>query len=245
MSQPTAGVLAVIPARGGSKGLPGKNLRPLAGLPLIAHSVKFAALCPEIARAIVSTDSAEIAAAARAAGGEVPFLRPSELASDDTPMWPVVRHALEQAEREGARYDTLLLVDPTTPCRLPADLSAALAALSDHPEADGVVAVSQPEFNPLWNLWTIDGGFLEPVFPDSGKYARRQDVPPVYRVNASLYLWRAAFVRGQPASWRDGRLLPLELPDYRCIHIDDIHEFERAELLIGAGYVKLPWLENR
>src|SRR3989304_4564407 len=88
-------LLAVIPARGGSKGLPGKNIRPLAGIPLIAHSILLARLCPEIDRLAVSTDSPEIAAVAKQYGADVPFMRPAELARDDSPSWPVVRHALE------------------------------------------------------------------------------------------------------------------------------------------------------
>src|SRR5215218_3886475 len=92
-------ILAIIPARGGSKGLPGKNIRPLAGLPLIAHSLRLAAMCPEITRCVVSTDDPAIADVARAHGGDVPFIRPRELAGDDTPMMPVLQHALSEVER--------------------------------------------------------------------------------------------------------------------------------------------------
>ncbi len=106
--------IAIIPARGGSKGLPGKNLRSLGGLPLIAHSIRFAHLCPEVERCIVSTDCEEIAKAARDAGGEVPFLRPPELAEDSTPMLPVLQHALRETElREGKRYELVILLQPT------------------------------------------------------------------------------------------------------------------------------------
>jgi len=99
-------ILAVIPARGGSKGLPGKNIRPLAGLPLIAHSIKLAQFCPQVTRLIVSTDSEEIAAVARKFGAEIPFMRPFDLAQDDTPMWPVLRHALQMVEsEENSKYD--------------------------------------------------------------------------------------------------------------------------------------------
>ena len=114
------GLLAVIPARGGSKGLPGKNIRLFVGLPLIAHSILLGKMCPEIDRLIVSTDSSEIADVARRFGSEVPFIRPVQLAQDDTPLWPVLKHALEFAEKEeGCKYDYFLLLDPTTPCRLP------------------------------------------------------------------------------------------------------------------------------
>ena len=107
-----APVLAVIPARGGSKGLPGKNLRPIAGLPLIGHALRCAQSVPQLARTIVSTDSEEIAAAARALGGDVPFLRPAELARDDSPTMAVLQHALRFVEaQEGRRYGALLLLE--------------------------------------------------------------------------------------------------------------------------------------
>src|SRR5436190_9337115 len=141
--------LAVIPARGGSKGLPGKNVRPLAGLPLIEHSLRLARLCPELGRTIVSTDSDGIAEVARAAGGEVPFRRPDDLARDDTPMLPVLRHALEELDPAGAEYEFVLLLDPTSPGRLPEEVSRAHDMLVERTDADGVVAVSEPGFNPI------------------------------------------------------------------------------------------------
>src|SRR4051812_38205905 len=144
-------VLAVIPARGGSKGLPGKNTRPLAGLPLIGHSLRAAQLMPSVSRCIVSTDSAQIADLARSLGGDVPFLRPAELAADDTPMAPVLRHALAAVEAaEGSPYDFLVLLDPTSPAREPADIEAAIAQLAGRPDWDGVVSVSAPTFQPVW-----------------------------------------------------------------------------------------------
>ena len=144
-------MLAVIPARGGSKGLPGKNTRRLFGLPLIVHSIRAAELTPAITRCVVSTDSEEIAAVARSFGGEAPFLRPAELAGDDAPMAPVVRHALEWCEAdEGVPYDAVLLLDPTSPARVPEQLAEATRRLAAHPELDGVISVSEPTFNPVW-----------------------------------------------------------------------------------------------
>ena len=117
-------LLAVIPARAGSKGLPGKNLRMLAGLPLVMHSVLCARKCSIIDRVVVSTDSISTADLVRSYGTEVPFLRPAELAEDTTPMWPVVQHALGEAERiDDCRYEAVLLLDPTSPGRLPSDIS--------------------------------------------------------------------------------------------------------------------------
>jgi len=243
-TSPTPRVLAVIPARGGSKGLPGKNVRSLAGLPLIAHSIKCAALCKSISRAIVTTDSAEIAEVARANGGDVPFMRPAELADDQTAMWPVLRHALAEVERvEGSTHDALVLLDPTSPGRLPAQVDEAVAQLLAAPEADGIIGVSRPEFNPLWHCVVERDGWMADLHPEAFTFARRQDVPTVYRINATLYVWRASFVRAQVSDWRStGRHLLYEVPEASAIHIDDADEFARADVMIREGLLRLPWL---
>lgn len=233
-------ILAVIPARGGSKGLPGKNIRPLGGLPLIAHSLRCAAMCSGLTRTIVSTDSDEIASVAREHGGDVPFLRPPELARDDTPMMPVLRHALDALDPTGDPFDAVLLLDPTSPGRTPEDVARARALLAASPDADGVVACSKPTFNPFWVGVVDDGGFAKPAFDTAGRYARRQDVPPFLRINGALYLWRSAFVRD--GAWPGGRQRILEIPEERAFSIDDLHEFQVAEALVERGLVRLPWL---
>ncbi|MBI3565982.1 MAG: acylneuraminate cytidylyltransferase family protein [Elusimicrobia bacterium] len=238
-------LLAVVPARGGSRGLPGKNVRPLMGLPLIAHSLRLARMCPEVTRCVVSTDSEEIAAVARAHGGEVPFLRPPELARSDTPMWPVLRHAPAEVERaEGRPYDLLMLLDPTSPTRLPEDVRAAVARLAAS-DADGIVSVSKPEFNPLWHTVVEKDGLMADWLPDAARITRRQDAPTVYRINGLLYVWRADFVR-RAESWRTaGRHLMLEVPDERAVSIDDEAQFRRTEALARGGILPMPWLEEK
>lgn len=241
----TKKILAIIPARGGSKGLPGKNIRSLAGLPLIAHSIEFARLCPEITTTIISTDSEEIATVARQFGADVPFMRPAELAQDDTPMWPVLRHALQFVEQNEKRaYDFVILLDPTSPGRLPADVTGAFEKLCAAPEAVGVIAVSQPEFNPIWHCVVEKDGWMSDLFQDARQYSRRQDVPTVYRINGSLYIWRADFVRCEEQGWRQACHVMYEMPEARAIHIDDAHEFEKSNLLICQGWIHFPWLEN-
>lgn len=231
---------ALIPARGGSKGLPGKNVRPLAGLPLIEHSLRLAALCPEVDRAVVSTDSEEIAAVARAAGGEV-LLRPAELATDGAPMLPVLRHAVDAFPE----HELVLLLDPTSPGRLPEDVTAAHRLLGAHPEADGVVSVSEPSFNPLWNAVVDRDGYLDPLDSGARAYARRQDLPRVLRINAALYLFRASFLRHEAETWMNGRHLILEIPEARAFHIDSEGDLELAELKLSHGLVQLPWLATQ
>lgn len=232
--------LAVIPARGGSKGVPDKNIRMLAGLPLVVHSMSLARLCPEVARTVVSTDSEDIAAVARDADGDVPFLRPAELARDDTPMLPVLRHALEELDPDGESYERLLLLDPTSPGRLPADVARAHDLLREDPLADGVVAVSEPSFNPLWTAVFDRDGYIEPAW--AGSYGRRQDVPRVLRVNAALYLFRTEFLRREQHSWQNGRHRVLEIPELRAFHLDSEDDFALSELVLANGLVELPWL---
>jgi CMP-N,N'-diacetyllegionaminic acid synthase len=238
-------VLAVIPARGGSKGLPGKNIRPLGGLPLIAHSILLAQMCPSISRTVLSTDSPEIAEVARHYDCDIPFTRPVELSQDNTAMWPVLRHALGEIEKsEGIDYDYLVLLDPTSPGRFPSDIAEALDKLRSKPDAAGIVAVSVPEFNPIWHCVVEREGWMEDLFAEAGKYNRRQELPTIYRINGSLYIWRASFVRSEAQGWRHGRHIIHEMPEARAIHIDDIHEFSKTDLLIREGWIQLPWLEK-
>ena len=238
-------MLAVITARGGSKGLPGKNIRPLAGLPLIAHSVRGAQQIGEIDRCIVSTDDPAIAEVAASFGGDVPFLRPAALAQDDTPMIPVLRHALLAAEAaDDKRYESLLLLDPTSPGRLPEDVTAAVAMLDADPQAVGVVSVSEPRFNPRWVCVEEQAGYMAMAFSPE-RFTRRQDVPPVYRINATLYLWRRDFLLSPAADrWQDSPHKVIIIPEERAIHIDTLPDFELAALMLSSGIVQFPWLAD-
>ncbi len=240
------GLLAVIPARGGSKGLPGKNIRPFAGLPLIAHSILFAKLCQCIDRLIVSTDSEEIARVARSYGADVPFMRSPELAQDDIGLWSVLRHALETVERlDGKQYELLLLLDPTSPARELADIEGALSRLRHKPTADGIIGVSLPDFNPIWHCVIERDEWMTYLIESGVQFGRRQDVPAVYRINGSLYIWRTDFLRREARDWQGyGRHLIFETPEFRAMSIDDLKEFERAELLVKNGLIRFPWLDT-
>jgi CMP-N,N'-diacetyllegionaminic acid synthase len=238
-------VLAVIPARGGSKGLPGKNIRPLAGLPLLAHSLECARRSKRIARVVVSTDSEEIAKVAKAHGGDVPFMRPPELAQDSSPMMPVLAHALATVEKlEGRKFGALVLLDPTSPGRLPEEIDSAIELLAGDGECRGVVACSKPTFNPFWVGVVEKRGYLAAAFEGGDKYERRQDVPPFFRINGSLYVWRSDFVREAPETWLKFPHRMLELPELRAFSIDDLNEFRVAESLIASGVITLPWLKE-
>jgi N-acylneuraminate cytidylyltransferase len=237
--------IAIIPARGGSKGLPGKNVRLLGGLPLIAHSIRFARLCPGIERCIVSTDSEEIAKVARDAEGDVPFLRPSELAGDSTPMLPVLQHAIRQMELLAEnRYELVILLQPTSPFRLPEDVSRALQVMEQDSKAIGVVAVSEPSFNPRVVCVEEMNGYLAWAF-DGGKYARRQDADPVYRINGMLYVWRRDHLMHSSAEQlfaAPHRILII--PEERALDIDTLHDFQVGEALLQSGMLQLPWCKE-
>lgn len=239
-------ILGIIPARGGSKGLPRKNVLPICGLPMIAHSLRCAAMSNIVDRVVVSTDDPEIAEVARAHGGDVPFMRPAELARDDTPTIPVLQHVLRAIEAaEGRQYASVLLLEPTSPARLPEDIVRAAELLAASPDADGVVACSRPSFNPLWVGVTAVDGTIKRVFDPEKTYVRRQDVPTFYRINGVLYLWRREFLLRTDPSWlTSGKHLMLEVPEARAFSIDEAHELRVLELELENGLLSLPWLQR-
>lgn len=243
MKTPT--ILAVIPARGGSKGVPRKNLRPLGGIPLIAHSIRFAQMCAQITTSLVSTDDPEIAEVAKLYGAEVPFLRPRHLACDDTPMIPVLKHSIEHAETsKSIKYDFVLLLDPTSPGRIPEDLARAVDIITNDEECVGVVAVSEPHFPARWNLVEDTASGIRFAFPDAQRYVTRQQVKPLYRINGMLYLWRRDFLLESPPAFLSvpDKHRGLVTSEERAIHIDSPRDFEIAEILLHSGVIKLPWL---
>jgi N-acylneuraminate cytidylyltransferase len=136
----------------------------------------------------------------------------------------------------------VLLLDPTSPGRLPGDVTQAVALLDGDPGAQGVIACSKPTFNPFWVGVVERGSYLAPAVAGPG-YQRRQDVPTFLRVNGALYLWRRDFVE-RGGSWRDEPQLALEIPEARALSIDDLHEFQVAEALLAAGLIELPWLAD-
>lgn len=243
-TSPLPRVLAVIPARGGSKGLPGKNIRPLLGKPLLAYSIALADLLGESVTCIVSTDDELIAETARQAGANVPFLRPAEFASDTAPMSVVLRHALAAMEDlDGVTFDMVLLLDPTSPTRTPERVREAIDTLVASPELDGVVAVSEPFFNPTWVgvKPEPEGPGLVRYFEEGTGVVRRQDMARYMRINGSFYVWRADFIRRLEKSWFDeGRHGYVEIPETHAFSIDDEHEFRLVEAVVGAGLAPLP-----
>jgi CMP-N-acetylneuraminic acid synthetase len=149
--------------------------------------------------------------------------------------------AVETKERR--RYEYLLLLDPTSPGREPKDISEALSELEASPNADGILGVSQPDFNPIWHCVVEKDGWMTDLFEEGPGYDHRQDVPPVYRIHGSLYIWRTEFVRAHGNAWRTtGKHLIYETPEFRSLSFDTFEEFERANTLVESGFINLPWM---
>ena len=225
--------IAFVFARGGSKGLPGKNTRSFAGKPLIAWSIEHARAVKRIQRVIVSTDSEEIAAVARQFGADVPFMRPAELARDESPEWLAWRHALAfLKETEGALPDVMLSVPTTAPLRLPIDLENCLDEFAKG-DADMVITVSDAHRNPWFNMVkeNLDGSMGLVMAPASG-ITRRQDAPAVFDMATVAYVARPQFVMQQIGAF-NGRVRAVKVPVERAIDIDTLFDFELAEFLIS------------
>ncbi len=220
--------IATICARGGSKGLPGKNIRVLDGRPLIVHSIAYALAHPAIDEVHVSTDDPAIAAVAAAAGASVPYLRPPELARDDTPKLPVIEHLVAHLEATGARIARIVDLQPTSPLRVPADLDACLqrAAAADAP--DLVLTVFDSGCNPYFNLVEAqpDGSV---ALSKGGGVAARQAAPAVWTLNGSIYVWRRdALTRAARDGLWSVRVAAQPMPAQRSVDIDDADDFALA-----------------
>jgi CMP-N-acetylneuraminic acid synthetase len=227
-------VLALIPARGGSKGLPGKNLRLLAGKPLLVWSVEQGLATKEIARVVVSTDDPKVADVARAAGADVPFLRPAEISGDDAPTSAAVIHALDFLSAHGEEFDAVLLLEPTSPLRAAGDLAGAIKVLSEGwGRADSVVSVGAIHTESPFVAKTISNeGFVVPLLPPSG-VTRRQDLPAAYFPYGVAYLTKvSAFRRVQTFYQR--ATLPFLIERWQNFEIDDATDFVCVEAVMRA-----------
>jgi len=224
--------VAFVFARGGSKGLPGKNVRPLCGKPMIAWSIEHAKAVKRIHRVIVSTDSEAIADVARQYGAETPFLRPKELARDDSPEWLAWRHALNYLqESEGALPDAMVSVPVTAPLRIPEDIERCLDDFA-RGGADVVVTVSEAHRSPYFNMVKLNvDGSVSLVIPPAKNVARRQDVPAVFDMATVAYVARPQFVLTRNALF-EGRVRAITVPAERAIDIDTLLDFQIAECLM-------------
>ncbi|MBN4071930.1 acylneuraminate cytidylyltransferase family protein [bacterium AH-315-F18] len=224
-----ARLLGLIPARGGSKGIPRKNLAEVGGRPLLAHAIEAALGCALIHRTVVSTDDAEIAEMARTLGAEVPFTRPAELGQDDTPTLPVIQHALKFFEDLGEHFDAVVLLQPTTPFRTPDDMVRACSLFSEQ-RPDAVISVLPvPDHLHPHRTFVEEGGWLTPV--QKPIPTRRQDLPDAWHGDGAIYvLSRATLMEANRLLGE--RVLGLPMNPDRSVNIDSPEDLERARKLL-------------
>ena len=227
-------ILGVIPARGGSKGIPRKNVRPLGGVPLIGYTVAAAQRSSRLARTVVSTDDDEIAATARRLGADVPFTRPAELASDGAASLDAVRHALAAVEDAGDDpYDAVCLLQPTTPFRVDGEVDAAIARFVDAGTDSLVTVMPVPhEYNPHWVFEpNPDGRTLRIATGEASLIHQRQLLPPAYVRDGSVYLTRADVLRERRSLY--GETVGYLVVDRggRHVNLDTLDDWARAEAI--------------
>jgi len=221
-------------ARGGSKGVPNKNLRKLGGESLVARAVRHARCAASLGFVGISTDSAEIAAEARDAGARVPFMRPAELAADTSAEIDAWRHAIEHLRHDGHRVDVLVSVPPTAPLRDPARIDAVVARLRES-SADVVVCGFRSSRNPYFNMVELDDRGLASVSkPTPTSISRRQDAPAVYSLTTVAYAARADYVLETPRLL-DGDVALVEVSEVEAVDVDTELDLSLAEFLLSKG----------
>ncbi|MHA6645987.1 acylneuraminate cytidylyltransferase family protein [Mesorhizobium sp. A623] len=230
--------LAVIPARGGSKRLPGKNIKPFLGVPLIAWSIRFARQVPRFDGLVVSTDDEAIAAVCRAEGVDVPHLRPANLATDTASTLDVVLDALEREAMAGRHYDTVALLQPTSPMREPSRWAEAFAML-ETPACDAVVGVAPVRTHPYLTFQLDGARQLVPFHDRSGLKLRSQDMPAAVFVAGNLYLIGAATLRSEQTFFPLNTFGMLCDKPFEAVDIDDELDWLMAET-IAARYGAMP-----
>jgi CMP-N,N'-diacetyllegionaminic acid synthase len=233
-------VLGIITARGGSKGIPGKNLKPLGGKPLLAYTVETARRSGALDRVILSTEDEAIAAAGRDLGCDVPFIRPLDLAHDDTPHLPVIQHATRwMQERVNYRPDAVMILQPTSPLRTGDDITAAVELL-ERSGADSVLSVNEVPVHahPMRTLRLDEAGnavlFVsgEPV---RERINRRQDLPQAWVMNGAIYACRTRVLFAAEPSLYGNRVVAYRMPTARSISIDDLEDWAAAERAVLAS----------
>lgn len=224
-------IIAIIPARGGSKGIPKKNIKSLAGKPMVAYTIEAALKSEYLDRTIVSTDDEKIAEIARKYGAEVPFMRPKELAEDDVPAIPyVLRHAVEELKRsEGFDVDIIVMLQPTSPLRGTKYINLAIEKLITT-KCDWAATVSEANPHPF-RMRRMKGDKLEPLFEAENIWAQRQDFPPIYHLNGAVYVtWKDVIMGKEVFQNKDWRGIIMKEED--AIDIDTLTDFLVAESIL-------------
>lgn len=222
-------VLGVIPARGGSKQVPGKNIALVCGKPLIVYTIEAASKSKLLSRTVVSTDSDRIAGVCRNYGAEVPFVRPADLAQDDTPTLPVIIHALKSVVDS---YDAVMILQPTSPVRDEEDIDAAIDLLMKHPEADSVISVVKVgDHHPARMKRIVAGVLIDPSFAEESEGQTRQSLPEYYLRNGSIYLTRTS-VLIEKESLKGDCSLAYVMTEEKSVNVDSPIDLLLAEAVI-------------
>jgi CMP-N,N'-diacetyllegionaminic acid synthase len=227
-------IVGAICARGGSKGVPRKNIRPLLGKPLIAYTIECALACPELSRLVVSTDDVEIAGTARRFAADVPFMRPPHLAQDDSSKWDVFIHLVETLEKmENRRIDVLVDLDVGVPLRQPQDISRCIQQLVEG-NADVVVTAYEPERNPYFNMVEVgQDGWAHISKPMNPPITRRQAAPAVYGLSPAVYAVRRDAL-WKYNHWSQSSMQISLIPRERAVDIDSELDYQFVAYLMGA-----------
>lgn len=227
--------VGLICARGGSKGLPGKNLKTLAGKPLIAWAIEVARSCPSIDKVFVSTENSEIASIARHFGAEVPFLRPADLATDDSPELLTWKHFIQTlTTAEGKAPEILVNVPATAPLRAVVDVQGCIAGLKES-GADLCLTVRPAERNPYFTMVNLNDGWVSMLMTPAQKYFRRQDAPEVFDIVPVAYAARAEYIL-RTDRLLDGKVRGTIVPPERSIDIDSEMDLAFAEFLLSRQF---------
>ncbi|WP_319467415.1 acylneuraminate cytidylyltransferase family protein [uncultured Pseudodesulfovibrio sp.] len=220
-------IFGFIFARGGSKGLPGKNIKPLGGIPLIAHSINAAKDSGLIDRIIVSTDDQAIADTAAEYGAEIPFMRPAELAQDTSPEWDAWRHAIREVED----FDVFISLPCTAPLRSGEDVRRCIELYLEG-DCDMVITTRTAERHPSFNMVTLDeNGYASIAMPTAGDITRRQDAPKIFDMTTVAYVTSPQFIMEHSGTFQ-GRVKSVEIPPERAVDIDTELDFAFAEFLL-------------
>lgn len=226
-------ILGLIPARGGSKAMPRKNILPLCGKSLVQRAWEGARDSGALDRVILSTDDEEIAAHGRAIGLEVPFLRPAAFADDASPMIDVAVHALE-ALRKADHYvpEAVMILQPTSPLRSPAQIRRAVDLLDDYEAVCSVLPLPQ-DLSPYYLMKIREDGCLDYFMPDGGRFTRRQDLPIAYRREGTIFLTRTEVILEQ-RSFYGRRCFPMRMEPGEVLNIDTPEDWREAERVLGG-----------
>lgn len=223
-------ILVIIPARGGSKGIPHKNIRLLGGKPLICHSIDCARAIAPDCDICVSTDDVDIAETARNYGLEVPFMRPPQLATDKAGTYGVLLHALDFYESKGEKYDAVVLLQPTSPFRTADNVKEAITLYT--PDLDMVVSVKEADANPYYNCFEEDcEGFLG-ICKGDGNFTRRQDAPKVWEYNGAVYVINPDSLKKSPLSSFE-KIKKYEMSAEESLDLDTMLDWKIAELIFA------------